>query len=80
MILNEDEINNAEKDGKSSIKMRLNKYLLSSGLGDFFEVFNAFLSFSVIITHTLESYYGYNQSELKVNYNSDLWLDIPVGL
>lgn len=53
MILNEDEINNVEKDGKSSVKMRFNKYLVSSGLGDFFEIFNAFLSFSIIIINTL---------------------------
>jgi len=68
MILNEDEINNVEKDGKSSVKMRFNKYLLSSGLGDFFEIFNTFLSFSIIILNTLQFYYGYGGSELKVLY------------
>ena len=58
MILNEDETVNAEKDGKSSISMRVNKYLVSSGLSDMLDVLNVLCSLLLIVVHVLDAYFS----------------------
>jgi hypothetical protein len=65
MILNEDETTvNAEKDGKSSISIRINKYLISSGLNDIFDILNIVCSLMMIGIHIFYAYLKIDQESL----------------
>ena len=56
MILNEDESVNPEKDGKGSISMRVNKYLLATGFNDLLDILNVILSTVFIAIHIFNVY------------------------
>ena len=56
IINTEDEDGIKKEEGKSSMALKIAKYLISSGLGDIIDIMNVIFSFLFTIVHCIDTY------------------------